>query len=641
MNLCKWLYFSFFSLFLSINIYAQVGIDSVNRDVNPFAELNVLYKGNVHDTIYMEKIDSLANSELDQSNFYSIDEMVENLREYERIAWSKKEYGDYRCDYYTILFNNVYLSNQWGASMFYAEKIAKQNEIEGHSRSLVELFVKMGIYGNMHRDEKVLELYEKERQNLEDVLEKTKQNPDEYYTNGMTALRVFTPVIIAYLAEEDHKNVEKIDFQANELIKDISKAKSLSDAERRQLQFYTFQFDYFVAYGNADYEKALKVLDKLNVWVKKNKEYTEFTYGITDWKIQSFLKLKQKDSAAFYIEKLKEGKGYVNRESVLIDKYEAEVELLGGNSVAASQRLLKALEESFKLRQKTAEETDNLLYAYTEAEHNRLAYEKSETEKQNRTKWIIAITLLSLTIIISGYVLFRQKDKKLRKTIKELDNTADIQIALMEQFEQKVRKEEQKRLSQNLHDDLAGTLATIKNNVDLQITETVENHQKENLKHLSEMIQAAFHNVRDKSHELFETAQLPDEKMFAQHIVHLAQTAFPDSHYKLNLQIDDYSLTNTSIEFRSELIRVIQEVFTNIIKHAKATQVDILIYKENEELFMVIKDNGKGLKAQTNQKTLGMTSMKNRLEKFKASFSVYNNKKGVTVYISIPDSAFN
>src|SRR5690606_38468833 len=108
MNLCKWLYFSFFSLFLSINIYAQVGIDSVNRDVNPFAELNVLYKGNVHDTIYMEKIDSLANSELDQSNFYSIDEMVENLREYERIAWSKKEYGDYRCDYYTILFNNVY-----------------------------------------------------------------------------------------------------------------------------------------------------------------------------------------------------------------------------------------------------------------------------------------------------------------------------------------------------------------------------------------------------------------------------------------------------------------------------------------------------------------------------------------------------
>src|SRR5690606_19355777 len=156
---------------------------------------------------------------------------------------------------------------------------------------------------------------------------------------------------------------------------------------------------------------------------------------------------------------------------------------------------------------------------------------------------------------------------------------ANIQSALMEEFESKIRKEEQERISQSLHDDLAGTLAAIKNNIDLLIGETEENEKRNKLAQLSDMVKMAFHDVRNKSHKLFETAQSPGEGVFYKHITQLAQIIFPHKHYKLSIQIDNYAMVKTAIELQSELVSVIHDAFTNIVNHAKATRVDLLIYK--------------------------------------------------------------
>jgi len=217
-------------------------------------------------------------------------------------------------------------------------------------------------------------------------------------------------------------------------------------------------------------------------------------------------------------------------------------------------------------------------------------------------------------------------------------NANNIQSALMEEFESKIRKEEQERMSQNLHDDLAGTLAAIKNNIDLLIGETEENEKRNKLTQLSDMVKTAFHDVRNKSHELFETAQSSDEGMFYKHITHLAQIIFPDKHYKLSIQIDNYAMVNTSMELQLELVSVIQEAFTNIVKHAKATRIDLLIYKEAGKLFVIIKDNGEGLKAKVKQNTLGINNMKKRLKRFNAVFFLHNYDNGLEIIISIPEN---
>src|SRR5690606_34283634 len=330
---------------------------------------------------------------------FGIDELATDFKVYEKVAWSKKQYGAYRCNYYILLLNNAYSASKWGSAIYYAEKAKKQGEIDNYPRLFIDFTVKMSIYSNTGEVERIIKAYEENQNTIEHFGSKIAEKPEKYYMEGRDLLPIF---------ELDNPEL-------------------------------------------------------------------------------------------FY-------------------QYKAQLELIKGNLEKANEFLNKSLDESFKNNIKLAGEIDDLLYAQTEAEHHKLALEKSEIEKKERNTWIIAISLLLVIITIGGIILLRLKDRKLKKTLKSLDETADIQIALMKQFETEVRKEEQERISQNLHDDLAGILAAVKNNVDLQVEETNEIEKKQKLVQLSEMIQVAFHKVRNKSHDLFDKAQLPGEEMFCQYI---------------------------------------------------------------------------------------------------------------------------
>lgn len=621
------------------NFYAQTVI-LPNKKNNNFKKATRLYlSGKLKDKVYMSMVDSLAASALDKGEFYSISEMPENLKQYEKIAWSKKEYGSFRMDYFTILLNNAYLSGKWGASIFYAEKIARQGEKERMPRPFVELGIKMYIYGLVNREDKQIETYGKHKKLIQELAVKINKQPEIYYWDGMDALRILSPIINTYFNRKDTLKAEEAYKLASSLIQGIERDSMTSNSSQQIPKYYAVAFDFFKANGLDKKNDAKIALNKLAALVNKGLlNGDEYVYNLLDWKAGYFLDTGKVDSASFYIQKLEKTIEFAQDQKLLIYRYKARLESLKGNPEKACELLNKALEESFKVQAELSEEMDNLLYAQTAAEHHRLAFEKSEIEKKEKNTWIMVISLLLAIIITVSAILLRLKDRKLKKTIKDLNETANIQIALMEQFESEVRKEEQQRLSQNLHDDLAGTLAAVKYNIDLQILDTEESEKKEKQKQLSDLLNLAFSKVRNKSHDLFENAQPPNDEMFYRYIMHLAHIAFPEKHYKLNIHIDDYSLANTSIEFRSELIRVIQEAFTNIIKHASATQVDLLIYREIGELCVIIKDNGKGFDSGSKYNTMGISNMQSRLKKFQAVFVLHSDDKGVEIKISIPEN---
>lgn len=372
---------------------------------------------------------------------------------------------------------------------------------------------------------------------------------------------------------------------------------------------------------------------------KIDKEYIEYTSSLFEWKAYQFLEMKQPDSASYYLDKYEKVTKFKLDKQVIIYKYKSQLELLKGNPDKAYSLLHEAFDESLNVQKELSKELDHLIYAQTKAEHHRLAFLKSEKEKKEKNFIIITVSVCALLVIIITYTLLHLKNLKLKRVVSKLNETADIQIALMEQFESKVRKEEQQRISQDLHDDLAGTLVAIKNNIDITISETLDETEREGLSKVSAMVESAFGYVRSKSHEIFKKTQMPDEEMFQQHILHLTRVAFPSQYYNLNVQIDDYALKSISIELRADLIRIIQEAFTNIIKHAKATKVDLLIYRDNDGLVVIIKDNGIGFKEnkQSKQQTLGLQSIQNRLDKFKAKFSFSSsNDEGAEMVITIP-----
>lgn len=619
--------------------YAQTGVQHDKKKNNDFQKITDLYLNDkLNDTIYMHKMDSTSNAYFNKGIMFGIDELATDFKVYEKVAWSKKQYGAYRCNYYILLLNNAYSASKWGSAIYYAEKAKKQGEIDNYPRLFIDFTVKMSIYSNTGEVERIIKTYEENQNTIEHFGSKIAEKPEKYYMEGRDLLPIFDLVINSYYNNDDTLKAEKVHQIANSVVKSMNKATTYTEEYKQYNDFYLLSFAFRKAHYHKQNQEALHILNKMKAKVEKQQQIDYLTYDVIRNKADLFLEMKQVDSASYYFNKMAEDLIFELDNPELFYQYKAQLELIKGNLEKANEFLNKSLDESFKNNIKLAGEIDDLLYAQTEAEHHKLAFEKSEIEKKERNTWIIAISLLLVIITIGGIILLRLKDRKLKKTVKDLNETANMQIALMQQLESEVRKEEQERISQNLHDDLAGILAAVKNNVDLQVEETNEIEKKQKLVQLSEMIQMAFHKVRNKSHDLFDKAQLPGEEMFCQYITHLAQIAFPDKYYQLNIQIDDYSLTHTSVGFRSELIRVIQEAFTNIVKHAKATRVDLLVYKETEKLFVIIKDNGKGLKVHAKQNALGINSMKKRLKKFDAAFSLRNDGSGVEIIISIPEN---
>lgn len=90
-----------------------------------------------------------------------------------------------------------------------------------------------------------------------------------------------------------------------------------------------------------------------------------------------------------------------------------------------------------------------------------------------------------------------------------------------------------------------------------------------------------------------------------------------------------------TIEVRIELLLVVHEAITNIIKHAKARWISILLYQEDHMLKLTIEDDGRGITA-AHKRGMGIQSMHDRVKRFGGSLTVRPREKGTEVAASLP-----
>jgi signal transduction histidine kinase len=76
-------------------------------------------------------------------------------------------------------------------------------------------------------------------------------------------------------------------------------------------------------------------------------------------------------------------------------------------------------------------------------------------------------------------------------------------------------------------------------------------------------------------------------------------------------------------ELKIVLYRIIQEQITNILKHAKASEVVITLKKAVRKLSLTVSDNGIGFKLSDARKGIGLNNIKNRTE-------IYNGQVSIT-----------
>lgn len=90
--------------------------------------------------------------------------------------------------------------------------------------------------------------------------------------------------------------------------------------------------------------------------------------------------------------------------------------------------------------------------------------------------------------------------------------------------------------------------------------------------------------------------------------------------------------------FEISLYRMIQELVTNIIKHAKATQVIISITQHQSNINFIVEDNGIGFKSKKiDENGIGLSNLEKKIDFLEGTLEIDSlPKRGITVIIDIP-----
>ncbi len=199
----------------------------------------------------------------------------------------------------------------------------------------------------------------------------------------------------------------------------------------------------------------------------------------------------------------------------------------------------------------------------------------------------------------------------------------------------KTQEDERYEIGAELHDNVCQILASSNLSLDMLKDGVPET----NLKWLNKshhFINLALEEIRNLSHRLAPST-------FGN--INLEETF---SELLLNINFENQYITNLSIEFDEEnyklskdlqlnLYRIAQEQLRNIIRHSKATTIEIKLYVEKEFLKMEISDNGIGFDESKMKNGIGLANIKRRIELFNGELQVISAiNKGYNLIATIP-----
>lgn len=212
----------------------------------------------------------------------------------------------------------------------------------------------------------------------------------------------------------------------------------------------------------------------------------------------------------------------------------------------------------------------------------------------------IVVVLLVITMVTLFIVFSRRKDKLLleqRETKKKFEREiAETQI--------EIREETLKNISWELHDNIGQLLTLAK--IQLQSA------TKENINEVSETIGKSLSELRLLS-KLINPDAIREIKLKKAIQLEI------DRFNRLNFIKSELTVTGKERDIDEKagtvMFRIIQEFFSNTIKHSRATTLSISMNFLDNELQIIAKDNGVGFtEDEVRGKGIGLQNMKNRAE---------------------------
>ncbi len=375
-------------------------------------------------------------------------------------------------------------------------------------------------------------------------------------------------------------------------------------------QLFEIQTKYKEAIGF--YRKSLEI--------SLNNELSEPIIWTSQKLIRIFLSEDNRDSASKYIQLSKIWRPKLANKETELDLLKVEIEFyakyLNEDSLKLKLDLYTTLSQEL-IEAKTLSNIQEMEVKYQlerNANELALAQQKTATLEQVNTNQRIILYLffigtsflLILILLIRRYYLQKRKvsllelevkDKKLNELMSNQE--ADILAAMIQGQET-----ERNRVARDLHDRLGGTLAALK----LSLRRPENKIAAEDL----QIVDQAVQEVRDISHNL--STGVLEKYGLNDAIEQLRKTVERSGGVKFNVYLHS-SIAKLGQNITLELYRIVQELVSNTLKHANASEISIQTNMNKDVFNLIYEDNGKGFDPKFVKSGIRLENIKSRINK--------------------------
>lgn len=250
--------------------------------------------------------------------------------------------------------------------------------------------------------------------------------------------------------------------------------------------------------------------------------------------------------------------------------------------------------------------------------------------QEEKNNLIIAVLTGSFFVLLFGFMMllvvlnFLRSKKKmlLEKKVREAQIQQELLQAQLEMQEQTF-----KTVSQEIHDNVGQILSLAKVNLSILAMEVGGN---EKLNDISELVGKAIRELRALSAGYYADRLLEEGLIVAirHELEQLEKTGLFTTTF--STQVDPLVVDNNKTIF---LFRMIQEALNNMVKHSGATHVSVNVFKQEDDIQIMIKDNGKGFdrKKEGFKPGIGLSSIEQRAKIIGAQATVHSEEDRGTI----------
>ena len=392
----------------------------------------------------------------------------------------------------------------------------------------------------------------------------------------------------------------------------------------------------YLNYGNLkiekeEYEEAITSYNQAKKHVEKSQ--IPLLHGVSQTGIGIALTRQDKIQSAlnFLLEGVEISKE-INHQGQLLESYNALAEYYAKTKKFKEAYNLSIESQKLKDSILSAEQDKNMAEALTkfetEKKDSELKFLQLETEKKEQQKQLYLIIAFFGFLITTIVTFFLFRSKKRRTLLNKQKRLLEIAI------------EDKNILLKETHHRVKNSFQMVASLLFLQSRSLTDTEAKKALEEARNRV----HSMAIIHQKLYTKDQLTgvDTKAYFEDLIDSVCESYSKISKDVKRIIDVQSII-LSIETITLIGLIVNELITNVFKHAfTSTSKDHtlqVVFKEiNEELVLIIKDNGLGIDTTENSNSFGLKLIDSLSKKLKATIAfVINKNEGTEVVLNISE----